>query len=411
MELNKLRYSLTQHKEKHFFTYENLKLLIHPSINQMDLLNKLMDDLELIPEIPKTKDGTIIKFYKYDYDEIIFSKSELLAFIFASIDEEWDIIKGIDITTGKIHFWLKNNDTIFDSSLSVITNENLYSKTFKQLQEIKNSNIRNYLVENDNLLKFYKKVKFVKFLKSGRTNFSISFIDKIIKQFNENIKKQFILDKNSIEEIKKYFMLNDFIRLRQVLSQKRKYYLQSNRIAIHPSIDESILVEIEKFSKLIYDPMLQEYKIHLDYHNGTLGNCYGLSIMFNLFDESFKLVQGGIPYKRNSLGVTTNYFYQHSWLERENIIYDPALRIVVPKDLYYIFVQKQDEYTKEETENILRRIGFNLTHFRDFMSGVQIGNDETFSYRSLVSKIDSLEMKEEGEKLISLVKTRKSSNY
>lgn len=408
MELSKLRYSLTQHTEKFFFTYENLRLLIHPSVGQMDLLNKLMDDLELMPEVPRTKDNTTIKFYQFDYDETIFSKDELLAFIFASIDEEWDIIKGIDIRTGKIHYWLKTNDTIFDPSLSVITNTNLYCKTFKQLQEIKNANIKGYLRENDNLSKFYKKVRFMNFL-SERTDFSINFIDRIIKQFNENIKKQFILDKNSIEEIKEHFMLDDFIRLRQVLSQKRKYYLQSNRIAIHPSVDESILVEIEKFSKVIYDSMLQEYKIYLDYYNCTLGNCYGLSIMFNLFDENFKLVQGGIPYKRDSFGITTNHFYQHSWLERENIIYDPALRLVVPKDLYYIFVQKQDEYTKEETEDILRRIGFNLTHFRDFMSGVQIGNDETFRYRSLVNKIDSPEMKEEGEKLISLVKARKPS--
>ena len=150
--------------------------------------------------------------------------------------------------------------------------------------------------------------------------------------------------------------------------------------------------------------MQQEYSMVFDYYNGTLGNCYGLSILFNLFDGDFKLVQGGIPYQRHELGITTDYFYQHSWLEKDDIVYDPALRIITPKDVYYIFVQKQDIYSKEETENILKRIGFNLTHFRDFMSGIQIGNDETIRYRSLVNKIDSAEMKEEGEKLIKALK-------
>ena len=405
MKLDQLRYSLTQHIEKYFFTEENTVLLIHPAINQANLLNKLNDDLDLMPNLPSTKDNTTIKFYQYDYDETIFSKSELLAFIFAAIDEEWDIVKGIDIRTGKLHFWLKNNDVIYDPSLVVITNQNLYSKTFKQLQEIPNENIRSYLKENDNLLKFYKTINFRDYLKLRKTNFSINFIEKISRQFNENIQKQFILDKKSIEEIKNDCVYDDFIRLSQVLSQKRKYYLQSNKIAIHPSIDASILGEIEKYSQLIYDAMLQEYNMIFDYHNDTLGECYGLSIMFNLFDETFNLVQGNIPYKKGRF----NYFYQHSWLEKENIIYDPALRLVTLKELYYIFVQKQDVYTTEETENILRRIGFNLTHFRDFMNGVQIGNNETVGYKSLVNKIDSPEMKEDGEKLILVAKRHKTN--
>lgn len=130
--------------------------------------------------------------------------------------------------------------------------------------------------------------------------------------------------------------------------------------------------------------------------------------MLSLFDESFTLVQGGIPYQRNNFNIITEHFYQHSWLEKDDVVYDPALRIITPKNLYYIFVQKQDVYSKENTENILRRIGFNLTHFRDFMNGMQIGNDERIRYRCLVEKIDSEEMKQEGEKLISHVRSYKS---
>lgn len=405
MSLDKLRYSFTEHRERIFLSsYENFKLLVHPSIDNDDLLNRLEDDIKLLPDIQSTIDKTEIKFYRYDYNEQVYSKDELLAFIFASINQDWDIIKCIDITTGKIHFWLKNNDIVYDPSLAVITKEDIFAKRYKKLKEIKNEDIENYLRENNNLYKFYQKGLFKKFNTKKNTSFSIRFVNEIIKKFNENINKQYVLDEEKIKELKEFFSHDNFIDFRQALTQKRISYLQSNRIAVHPSIDESILEVIEKAAKNIYDLMKEEYNVRVDYHNGTIGNCYALSIMFNLYNGDFKLIQGGIPYERTSFGMTTKHFYQHSWLEKDDIVYDPALRIITPKDLYYTFVQKQDEYSKEDTENILRRIGFNLTHFRDFLSGVQIGNDETIRYRCLVNKVDSPEFKEEGEKLLTLVR-------
>jgi len=405
MDFAKLRYLLTEHTEKFLFTYENFKLLIHPSVTDCsDLLNKLEDDINLMPEIDKTLDNIDIKFYRYDYNENVYSKNELLAFIFASINGDWDIIKGIDLSTGKLHFWLRHGNIIYDPSLAVLTKEDIYSKRFKKLIEIKRGDICQYLIENNNLYKFYAKAMFRNFRRGKNPNFSINFINKIIEELNENINREYALNKDKVEHIKEYFMLEDFMELRQVLSQKRRSYLRGSNIAVHPSIDDSILETIEKTAKCVTCLMQQEYDMHFDYYNWTLGNCYGLSIMFHLFNGSFKLIQGGIPYQRHELGITKNHFYQHSWLEKDDIVYDPALRIVTPRDLYYIFVQRQDEYSKEETETILRRIGFNLTHFRDFMNGIQIGNDETISYRSLVNEIDSPKMREEGERLLSLVK-------
>ena len=408
MSLDKLRYAFTEHRERIFLSsFENFKLLVHPSVDNDDLLNRLEDDIKLLPEIQPTIDKTEIKFYRYDYNEQVYSKDELLAFIFASINQDWNIIKGIDVTTGKIHFWLKNNDIVYDPSLSVITKEDIFAKKYKKLKEIKNEDVENYLRENNNLYKFYQKGLFKKFNTKRNTTFSIRFVSEIIKKFNENINKQYELDDEKIKELKEFFSHDNFIDFRQALTQKRISYLQSNRIAVHPSIDESILEVIEKASKNIYELMKKEYNVHVDYHNGTIGNCYALSIMFNLCNGDFKLVQGGIPYEKSSFGMTSKHFYQHSWLEKDDIVYDPALRIVTPKDLYYTFVQKQDVYTKEDTENILKRIGFNLTHFRDFLSGVQIGNDETIRYRCLVNRVDSPEFKEEGEKLISHIRTLK----
>jgi len=408
MSIDKLRYLLTEHRERIFLSsYENVILLVHPYIDSDDLLNRLEDDIKLLPDIQPTIDKTEIKFYRYDYNEQVYSKDEILAFILASINPDWDIIKGIDIVTGKIHFWLKNNDIVYDPSLAVITKEGIFAQKYKKIKAIKNEDVQNYLRENNNLYKFYQKGLFKKFITKKNERFSISFVSEIIKRFNENVNKQYELDDKKIKELKEFLLHDNFLEFRQVLTQKRISYLQSNRIAVHPSIDESILEVIERDSKNIYELMKKEYNIHVDYHNGTIGNCYALSIMFNLYNGDFKLIQGGIPYKRTSFGMTSKHFYQHSWLEKDDIVYDPALRIVAPKELYYTFVQKQDEYSKEDTENILRRIGFNLTHFRDFLSGVQIGNNETLRYRCLVNKVDSPELREEGEKLLTRVRSLK----
>lgn len=409
MSLEQLRYSLTNHRKSFSLitSYVNFKLLIHPSIDNDNLLNRVEDDIKLLPEIQSTTDKTDIKFYRYDYKEEIYSKDELLAFVFASISEDWDIIKGIDKSTGKVHFWLKNKDIIYDPSLAVITSKDVYKKRYKQLKEIKNKDVITYLRENNNLYKFYQKGLFKKFSIKKNDDFSINFINKIIKEFNENINKQYILDDEKIKLFQKKCMIDNFIKFRQALTQKRTSYLQSENIAVHPSIDESILEVIKKGAKNICDLMKNEYGIKVDYYTGTIGNCYALSIMFNLYNGDFKLIQGYIPYEEQRISGKVKRHYQHSWLEKDNFVYDPALKIITPKELYYRFVHKQDEYSKEDTENILRRIGFNLTHFRDFMNGEQIGNDETIRYRALVNEIDSPKFKEDGEKLISFVKTLK----
>lgn len=93
MKLDKLRYELAEHIEKVMFTYDNFKLLIHPDMDNDELFERLDDDLDLMPEIPRTIDGVDIRFYRYDYNEEIFYKSELLSFILAAINKDWDMLK------------------------------------------------------------------------------------------------------------------------------------------------------------------------------------------------------------------------------------------------------------------------------------------------------------------------------
>ena len=77
-----------------------------------------------MPEIEKTIDGTEIKFYVYDYKNLYY-QSELLAFIYASINQDWNVSKGFDINKGRIHYYLKSNNIIYDPSLSIITTEDI----------------------------------------------------------------------------------------------------------------------------------------------------------------------------------------------------------------------------------------------------------------------------------------------
>ena len=202
MRLDKFRYSLTEHVEKFMFTYDNFKLLIHPDIRNNELIERLKDDINLMPEIPNTIDNINIKFYQYDYNEELFSKSELLAFIFASINKDWDVCKGIDITTGKVHYYLKYNTEIYDPSLGVITISELYSKRFKELRVIKNSEVLNYLKENNNLYRFYHKGLFNKKDK----DFSINFINDLKSKFKVNVEKEYELNDDKIKEIKDFFL-------------------------------------------------------------------------------------------------------------------------------------------------------------------------------------------------------------
>lgn len=410
MKIDNLRYTLTDHKVSHslFSSYVNEMLLVHPLVDDKYLLNVIEDDISLLPKIKSTIDNVNVEFYRYNYNKEIYSKSELLAFIYASINKDWDIIKGVNKATLKPHYWLKHNDIIFDPSLTIITKEEIYLKEYKKIDELKNKDVRTYLKEHNNLYKFYNKDNLLNNKSRKYNTFSIDFINVIIKEFNLNIEKQYILDEEKMNHIKRFYGNNNFLEFRQVLSQKRTSFLKSNKIAVHPSIDESILEIIEKDTKVIKNLMEEEYDIYADYYDRTQGNCYTLSILFDLYNGDFKLVQGGIPYRKDSFQyVDSKVLWQHSWLEKDEIIYDPALRLITTKDLYYIFVVKQDEYTKEETENMLRRIGINFTHFRDFLAGKQIGNDETIRYRTLINFIDSEENKKKGEKLISQIKALK----
>ena len=337
----KLRLLLSD-AESSVFEYENLRLLIHPSIHNKNLINNVRDNFESMPVIEPTYDNCDISFNMYNYDNKLYSKSELLSFLYASITRNWNIVKGIDILTKKSHFWLKHNNIIFDISLNIITNDSIYSKRYKKIEIIKKENIDNYLINHNNLYKFYNKSD-----ETSDKSFSINYINKFVSNFKANIFKQIELDNDNIENIKEYADINDYINIKQILTKKRRHYLKNNGISIHPSVDKTILEDInEKIANINKLVKTVNNNIDLNYYNNDIF-CYRdyLVVFFNLYDNTFKAIKGMLSTKDKD--------YNCCWLEKDNLVYDPSLRIITKKELYYTFFDKVKEYNDEEKQIIV----------------------------------------------------------
>lgn len=405
MTIQELRFSLTGKEEntRMFHRYENFRLLIENNIGKNKLLDILYDDMELMPDIQKTEKNIKPKLCKYDYIEDYCKISELLSFIYASINSRWSVVRGKGIEVEKEHFYLKCGKYIYDPSLAVFVTQDSYSKVYLPIEEIDNEDIQEYLSTNNNLYKYYHKHNF--FSRTIKRNFSLNFIKMIKEAFNRNINEQYELNDDNIEEIKRDYT---DLKVRKVLSNRRKWELESEGVLLHPDVDSTILEEIERDIEKINNAMNKKYNKEVDYKSYTESNCYELSILYSLCNSTFKLVQGGYTYKKYNEFFPhrpEEEFYQHSWLEKGDIVYDPEKRIVVPKDLYYRIFEKEDEYTQEETKAMLKRVGYNFTYFSHFLNGIQIGNCEVISYYGK-ERMNTPEKYEEGTRLIEAFEER-----
>ena len=406
MTIQELRFFLTGKEEdtRMFHSYENFRLLIENNIRNNKLLDILYDDMKLMPDIKETVKSIKPKFCTSQYIEDYYKISELLAFIYASINTRWNVVRGKEIENGKEHFCLKCGEYIYDPSLAVFVTEDSYYKAYIPVEEINNEDIQKYLSNNNNLYKYYNQNKF--FSKTINRNFSLNFIKTIKEVFNRNINEQYELNEDNIEEIKAYYK---DLKLRKVLSNKREWELESEGILLHPYVDSTILEEIESDIVKINNAMKKKYNREIEYKKHTKNRCYELSILYSLCNSSFKLIQGGYTYKKHNEFFPhrpEEEFYQHSWLEKGDIVYDPEKRIVVPKDLYYRIFEEEDEYTQEETKAMLKRVGYNLTYFSHFIKGRQIGNCEVISYRYVKDRMNTPEKYEEGMRLIEAFEER-----
>lgn len=406
MKIQELRFFLTGKEEdtRLLHRHANFELLVENNIGNNELLDILSDDMELMPDIQETIKKIKPKFCRYDYLEDYYKISELLSFIYASINSRWSVVRGKEAKTEKEHFYLKCGKYIYDPSLAVFVTQDSYSKVYTPIEEIENKDVQKYLSTNNNLYKYYNRDNY--FSRTIKRRFSLNFIKTIQEAFNRNIDRQYELNDDNIEEIKRYYT---DLKLRKVLSHRRKWELESEGILLHPDVDSTILEEIEKDIERINNIMQKKYNRGVNYKKYTKNNCYLLSILYSLCNSSFKLVQGGYAYKKYNEFFPhrpEEEFYQHSWLEKGDIIYDPEKRIVVPKNLYYRIFEKEDEYTQEETKAMLKRVGYNFTYFSHFINGRQIGNCELISYRYGKDRMNTPEKYEEGTRLIEAFEER-----
>lgn len=334
-------------------------------------INRLLDDIKLMPEIPSTKKvlTPIFKmpYYMNDYSGN-FQLSEILAFLYASINKEWNIVRARESKTGKKHFYLENNELVYDPSLMVITTKDAYAKKFIDIERINNSDIKMYLKTNNNLYKYYK--SFNLFQKKDK-NFSIQFINDIVDGFAKNVNNQYIINEQTIKEIRNQSPFNDFEDMRMILVHKRKYGIDNEEILSNPEVDDEITEEIKAITDSIIKRIKNNIGKDISYNRCTFTNCHMLSTICNIYDERFKLIQGGFPYSIHSefSEKPISEYFEHSWLEYKNVVYDPALRIITPKNLYYAFFEKTDEYSKEETKSLLKKTGGVFTYYRQWLYG------------------------------------------
>lgn len=357
MKIENLRYKLIERDFKKGFEfqigrplYEIMKLCEYRYSYRLDVKH-IKEDIneEYIPEIPATNKDIAESFNPYEvpYKESYFKISELLCFIYGSINSDFNIARGKLKSTFKKHFWLENEDIVYSPGLQIITKKDRFYTEFVPKKIILNGDIDDYLISKNNLAKFYS---------SNDSNFSVDFITRIKEEFNRRVNATYeINDDLKSKARKEYFKL-----MRSALTRQRQYLVNNTPIILsHPDVPKKLVDDILIKAKELTKGMGKSFSFGFD----SFRNCFGLSIVFNLYDESFKLVQGyyNFPYK--------NEIYRHSWLEKDGIVYDPAMRIITLSNLYYQFFTPKDVYSKEEIIDILHRIGNHMTFFSDYFAG------------------------------------------
>lgn len=147
----------------------------------------------------------------------------------------------------------------------------------------------------------------------------------------------------------------EFKTLRSYLINKSDIcFLSGNICYIEESKEE--IKEINDITEKLEEYIWNNFEeVDFDYHENTEKGCYFLSILFSL-TSTWNLAQGRMI---DDLGKD----YYHSWCYKDNLIYDPSMRVVTTKEKYEKFFICEDEYTKEEVKSLLKQTG-TFTHFK-----------------------------------------------
>lgn len=151
-----------------------------------------------------------------------------------------------------------------------------------------------------------------------------------------------------IEEIKNAPALYDKYSFMLKCYLTDNNYSINNGLNFHPDISKEIIEEIVKLTKKLNEFIsIRLSYIEGNYYNNSFGKCYVLSSLLCFSTDDWILHQGMLDYKGKP--------FKHSWLEKGNIVYDPAFNLITFKELYDYFFITTNSYNNEEARNLFER--------------------------------------------------------
>jgi hypothetical protein len=297
-----------------------------------DIIRDIKICLALIPD---SRIGTKIKKV---FDNPTCLDSDFLSTIIAIIDPSFNYTKVICKVDRKLtHTYIEKYGSICDLALNINTDTNCYSDMFEVASVLPIFELKEMLsLCPDTILKYLFNEKKLKQMAHEE---KIKKLETIINELEKSA-----LEKEEITKVKREDATRDSAYLRAFLTNQRySKAVGTYEILCHPNIPDKVFNEITEtisnLDKFLYHSSRLFHKKHYNYYENSLHNCYFLSTVFSLYDSSWKLVQG----KSIHSGIG-----KHSWLEKNGICYDPALRIITSSKLYYEFFNIVKSYSKKE---------------------------------------------------------------
>lgn len=183
-----------------------------------------------------------------------------------------------------------------------------------------------------------------------------------------------------------------FYQLREYFLGKNKFFFEEDDIGFHEIISDDTIENIMDLTEQLDSFMYDYFQNHnFDYHKNSSCGCHILSSLFCLSDPSWNLIQGEYKFQKKS-----NPFY-HSWLEKDGIVYDPAMKVITAKELYEQYFFSKYCYNKEELITLLKRTGTFTYYEEDLEKGCvnPLGKlyyyDTKMAELSAIKSLDSLE--------------------
>lgn len=168
-----------------------------------------------------------------------------------------------------------------------------------------------------------------------------------------------------IEEKKKLKQLDRVAirKLRTYFTSEPDELFENGYIGFHPSIDDNIVNDIINLTDNLDLFLHLNFKeANIDYHYNSESGCYILSSIFCLSNSNWNLIQGDFDFESKE-----NHFY-HSWLEKDGIIFDPAMKVVTLKSMYEEFFIPKYKYKQEELKELFKRTGM-FTYYEEDLKG------------------------------------------